>query len=197
VPYANYSNPQSLNLYNYTLDNPETNVDLDGHCQLPLFSTTCAGGSHRPPVRPPAPKQINSTQERNGNIIYNETGGLRPTERSGSGSATQMRSARVGIGHVLINREAIHLARGVASSYVSLKNRNNAEYKDSQAAAIQAARTPDTTRGATHFYLHWVGHPAPPWAHPVTPVAYYGPFLNASGGGDVPKNVDVWILIIP
>jgi len=30
VPYADYSNPQSLNLYNYTLDNPETNVDLDG-----------------------------------------------------------------------------------------------------------------------------------------------------------------------
>ncbi|HVB34241.1 MAG TPA: RHS repeat-associated core domain-containing protein [Patescibacteria group bacterium] len=31
VPYADYSNPQSLNLYDYTLDNPETNVDLDGH----------------------------------------------------------------------------------------------------------------------------------------------------------------------
>ena len=30
VPYANYGNPQSLNLYSYVENNPETLVDTDG-----------------------------------------------------------------------------------------------------------------------------------------------------------------------
>jgi RHS repeat-associated protein len=32
VPYANFSNPQSLNLYSYTKNNPTTFGDPDGHC---------------------------------------------------------------------------------------------------------------------------------------------------------------------
>ncbi len=32
VPYANLSNPQTLNLYAMVSDNPETFADLDGHC---------------------------------------------------------------------------------------------------------------------------------------------------------------------
>jgi RHS repeat-associated protein len=32
VPYANLTNPQTLNLYAIVHDNPETFVDLDGHC---------------------------------------------------------------------------------------------------------------------------------------------------------------------
>jgi RHS repeat-associated protein len=32
VPYANLSNPQTLNLYAMVHDNPETFADLDGHC---------------------------------------------------------------------------------------------------------------------------------------------------------------------
>ncbi|HXX20148.1 MAG TPA: RHS repeat-associated core domain-containing protein [Candidatus Acidoferrum sp.] len=31
VPYANFVNPQTLNLYSYVADNPETAVDADGH----------------------------------------------------------------------------------------------------------------------------------------------------------------------
>jgi len=31
VPYANYGNPQSLNLYSYVENNPTTTADLDGH----------------------------------------------------------------------------------------------------------------------------------------------------------------------
>jgi len=37
VPYANYGNPQSLNLYSYVENNPTTTADLDGHQQ-------CTGG---------------------------------------------------------------------------------------------------------------------------------------------------------
>jgi RHS repeat-associated protein len=32
VPYANLTNPQTLNLYAIVRDNPETFADLDGHC---------------------------------------------------------------------------------------------------------------------------------------------------------------------
>ena len=32
VPYANYGNPQSLNLYSYVRNNPTTTTDPDGHC---------------------------------------------------------------------------------------------------------------------------------------------------------------------
>jgi RHS repeat-associated protein len=34
VPYANFGNPQSLNLYSYTKNNPTTFGDPDGHCCL-------------------------------------------------------------------------------------------------------------------------------------------------------------------
>jgi hypothetical protein len=32
VPYANFGNPQSLNLYSYVQNNPTTVGDPDGHC---------------------------------------------------------------------------------------------------------------------------------------------------------------------
>ncbi len=34
VPYANFGNPQSLNLYSYVNNNPTSSTDLDGHCDL-------------------------------------------------------------------------------------------------------------------------------------------------------------------
>jgi RHS repeat-associated protein len=45
VPYANMDNPQSLNLYEYALNNPTTLPDLDGHL-TPLGS--CCGGGQSP-----------------------------------------------------------------------------------------------------------------------------------------------------
>jgi RHS repeat-associated protein len=42
VPYADLSNPQSLNLYAYVRDNPLTDRDLDGHyCFFGVIGTTC------------------------------------------------------------------------------------------------------------------------------------------------------------
>src|SRR5207302_8484350 len=32
IPYADLSNPQTLNLYNYGRNNPTTLADVDGHC---------------------------------------------------------------------------------------------------------------------------------------------------------------------
>ncbi|MGH9535318.1 MAG: RHS repeat-associated core domain-containing protein [Terriglobales bacterium] len=42
VPYASFSNPQTLDLYAYALGNPATNADPDGHwCFLGKLGTTC------------------------------------------------------------------------------------------------------------------------------------------------------------
>ncbi len=51
VPYANLSNPQTLNLYGMVSDNPETFADLDGHlgCGF-LWLGTC---QQTPPPSPP------------------------------------------------------------------------------------------------------------------------------------------------
>jgi RHS repeat-associated protein len=44
VPYANLTNPQTLNLYAMVSDNPETFADLDGHsCVMGISYVTCVG----------------------------------------------------------------------------------------------------------------------------------------------------------
>lgn len=43
VPYANFGNPQSLNLYSYTLNNPLSNVDADGHACSGVLGNTGSG----------------------------------------------------------------------------------------------------------------------------------------------------------
>jgi hypothetical protein len=47
VPYANYDDPQSLNLFSYTRNSPLSNVDLDGHgCALYVQTFTWNDGWH-------------------------------------------------------------------------------------------------------------------------------------------------------
>jgi RHS repeat-associated protein len=43
VPYANLTNPQTLNLYSMVVDDPESFADLDGHCNTGAFPTVCPG----------------------------------------------------------------------------------------------------------------------------------------------------------
>ena len=56
VPYATFTNPQSLNLYSYVKNNPLTNTDSDGHACV--FGITLFGshfGGSCPGDTPPAP----------------------------------------------------------------------------------------------------------------------------------------------
>ncbi|MGH9475962.1 MAG: RHS repeat-associated core domain-containing protein [Terriglobales bacterium] len=45
TPYADLSNPQSLNLYGYVLNNPATATDPDGHWCFLGFGSTCSKSS--------------------------------------------------------------------------------------------------------------------------------------------------------
>jgi RHS repeat-associated protein len=51
VPYANLTNPQTLNLYAMVSDNPETFADLDGHGTDPALGISLA--PPRVPLAPP------------------------------------------------------------------------------------------------------------------------------------------------
>jgi hypothetical protein len=53
VPYANLTNPQTLNLYDMVSDNPETYADLDGHLL----------GNQGDPASPRAPRSFCSSSE--------------------------------------------------------------------------------------------------------------------------------------
>src|ERR1700722_2570570 len=43
VPYSKLDNPQSLNLYSYTLNNPLSNADTDGHACSGVLGNTGSG----------------------------------------------------------------------------------------------------------------------------------------------------------
>jgi RHS repeat-associated protein len=55
VPYANFGDPQSLNLYSYTRSLPTSRVDVDGHEQA---CTTCPKTS---PPPEPLPGEVDQT----------------------------------------------------------------------------------------------------------------------------------------
>jgi len=60
VPYANLTNPQTLNLYAMVADDPESFADLDGHwCIWGTVGTTC---NQTPPPPPPAQNQSQSSE---------------------------------------------------------------------------------------------------------------------------------------
>jgi RHS repeat-associated protein len=194
VPYAKLGNPQSLNLYSYVEDNPLSRSDLNGH--FDCHGKNASGAGCRFLANWNALHGISQAaqQQTTGNIVYNETGGLRPKSKDGSGSSQDLHDSRVAVADVIDNRNKAGAKGGVASDAVSAKERNNPQYKDSQAAASEAANSPDRTGGSTHFYLDY-GQPKPSWANGKATTSY-GPFVNAAGGGDVPKGADVRIIIV-
>ncbi|MGA7913585.1 MAG: RHS repeat-associated core domain-containing protein [Candidatus Acidiferrales bacterium] len=204
VPYANLTNPQTLNLYAMVSDNPETFADLDGHetyaesnsnqgaCS-DAGSAACSAQIKKD-AQESAQAQNTANSHQVGNIVHNETGGLRPEAKEGSGSSQDLHNAKVAISDVVKNREKSGVNGGVASDKVSSKERNTSQYKDAQQAAAQAARSPDVTGSSKHFYLDY-GEKAPSWAAGKETTTY-GPFKNAAGGGDVPKGAVVKIIIV-
>jgi RHS repeat-associated protein len=69
VPYANLTNPQTLNLYAMVSDNPESFADLDGHCGqitmpgAPAATKPCANPPNGPVKTGESPDQPKSTTQ--------------------------------------------------------------------------------------------------------------------------------------
>ena len=120
VPYANLTNPQTLNLYAMVSDNPETFADLDGHdpeqqtsggtgsttgqpCAQPT-SPQCTAASPQQQSQPPQYQNPqNGAEATLANRTYNETGGLRADPKAKTddpASAEQLHEARVAVAEV-------------------------------------------------------------------------------------------------
>lgn len=143
-----------------------------------------------------------ATDKAIGNIIYNETSGLRPTSDVGSGSQQDLHEGRIGAGTVAktLDANGKKLGRPLTVTTQLTKREEKAvrsyhpatqAYEDSQAAAKKASRDKN---GPTHFYLDH-GQPPPSWTRGKAPKESYGPFRNVAGGGDTPKDAKVWIRV--
>ena len=66
-------------------------------------------------------------------------------------------------------------------------------WTDSQDAVREAATSDDDTNGAVHFFLDYPGVSRPHWATDDRESSHYGPFVNAAGGGDVPRGAQVTV----
>jgi hypothetical protein len=142
------------------------------------------------------------TDDTIGNLIYNETAGLRPTSETGEGSPQNLHEGRVAAGTVAKTLDANGKKLGKPLTVTTQLTSKEAKavrsygpaihaYEDSQTAASKAT---GDKNGPAHFYLDH-GQPKPKWAEGTTPKQSYGPFQNVAGGGDVPKGARVWIRV--
>jgi RHS repeat-associated protein len=160
VPYAEFADPQSLNLYGYVKNNPLSHSDADGHCGEG-DDGTCS-------------KNLSATQV--ANIVFNETQSLH-------GPDVTLSDAHNSVAHAIINGDN---AKGenrpiTASDKVSEANQKTQAYKDTKAdvqcACHEAAQGVDPTNGAQNFNLRPNDSTAPFQGADIQTQS--GPFTNS------------------
>jgi len=158
----------------------------------PTGNDACQTGTTCPP--PPKPPDATPTQKI-GNVVHNETSGLRSSSKEGAGSSKDLHDAKVAVAHVVANREKAGVNGGVASDKVNSGEQKTSQYKDAQSAASEASQQKDTTGGAKNYVLDY-GQKMPGWVGKMDATQSFGPFNNKSGGGDVTQGADVTIKIL-
>ena len=130
-------------------------------------------------------------------VVFNETGGLSASAKTGKGSAENLYNARIAVAEVANRlRESGHpeqVAAGEGGIYTGLWKGLANGNKDSVSAwndSVEAARTAlagsNTTNGATHFRLDAKSGAVPSWARGKSPSKVFGRFRNAGGGDAAP-----------
>lgn len=129
IPYADLSNPQSLNLYSYVLNNPVTATDPNGHICILGLGNTCSPAAGPPPKEggPPAPPIGLLTTSINGNRTtfqtYSPRGGYEEVQvpglvkvdhRAKPGAGGPFESYVIGVS----NRHAGQRAYGPAGAFI-------------------------------------------------------------------------------
>ncbi len=162
VPYADLSNPQTLNLYQYVGNNPLSFTDPLGHAVCMFSAATsgaaCEGESSSPSraqrqTKPKTPQQPKPKPDRRpgskpARVIFNETSGLRSKNNQQT-----LHDARVGVAHTLLNASGMRHPPSTVSDILTKSaaaaiNRDpdaKAAWADSQAALAEAQKGADTT----------------------------------------------------
>jgi hypothetical protein len=155
-----------------------------------------------------SPQNINQqAQTVKTNKIYNEFSGLRP--KKGMTTSADLDRARISAAHVYHNvngrgfQGSSTLGRDDARD-VKIQGTSAAEgYKATMNAVAAAAKEQDTTQNANHVYIYDPeaihsrrGIRPPDWVTQGQTTTIAGPFINQSGGGDVPRGHDVYIITV-
>jgi RHS repeat-associated protein len=203
--------PQTWNMYAYVRNNPTTLVDPLGLQQVVVECSTnmktCVGAQEKPQPPTDKPTTTAGTQKQEpgdttavGKTVYHEIGGLNPMTKTADGSAQDLHDARVDEAHVKMNRDKAGMKGGIAPpDPITKDDEAQPSYKDSQAAAREAATSPDRTAGATGAVVYYGGQGTQPWPGWIMKShiqAIHGPFVNDGGGGDVPQAAVVLVFIL-
>jgi RHS repeat-associated protein len=206
VPYANLTNPQTLNLYSMVSDDPESFADLDGHLALALsgnvgndttFTCDTSNAGCAPPSAPPSNPQGNPAAQQNNapadqkltNVVYNELGSGRAdpkTKPSAPGSAEDLANGRQAVAEIA-NRvmDAGHPNRVAPSDLNDDAAVKTDAYAKSRVAADAALNGSNISNGATQYRTRVNGDITTPVGksstNPGTPVSqHYGPFIEGN-----------------
>lgn len=151
-------------------------------------------------------KQQKPNKKNERNKIYNEVSGLRP--KLGVTTESDRSQAVVNIAHVYnnVNGKGFQGSSGLGPQDARDVAKSGTDaaiyYQDANDAVDQAAAEPDTTQNADHFYIY---DPAainsgkirpPAWVTQGETTTILGPFIAASGGGDIPKGDQVYVITI-
>jgi len=97
VPYAEFADPASLNLYAYVRDNPLNRMDPDGHICILGIGSTCGGEAPPPPPPPPKPPKMQGVNPVTGQEGFSRNPKGEPGhERPGKGGSGQFGASRDG-----------------------------------------------------------------------------------------------------
>ena len=199
VPYADFTDPQTLNLYSYVRDTPLSKADPNGHCTtqdcLALFEQEPTNEAAK--VGQQQTQSQAQAQQHKATVIFGETSGLRSeVGKSGKpvttpGADPNLKTARENVADISARNSGVYSRTPTAAE---LKNPQvRAAWQASQAAAAGS----NGSLPGYHFFLRQAGvgrqrpSKAQGWGQ-GKPIRKYGPFNNV-GGGDAPKGNRTYI----
>lgn len=159
------------------------------------------GAKKKPRHKPHKPNKKNEV-----NKLYNEYSGIRP--KPGATTESNRSQAVLNAAHVYdnVNGRGFQGSSGLGPQDARDIGKPGTDaaiyYQDAKDAVAQASNEPDPTGGATHAYIYDPAAlnsgqlPVQAWVADGQTTTIEGPFINVSGGGDVPQGDEVYVITV-